>query len=148
MNDNGNKETKITALIEGKENIFDKIANFFRKIFKRNNEKQTISSSQSFESNKNDKKQNFQNTIKLEHDYEEKRLLNLQKQFENNSISENEISEDDKIALKGLYYIQMLKSKMKIKIYKEKLNGIKTTQVDFSYLHFHLRHYLLIFILF
>ncbi len=132
MNDNGNKETKITALIEGKENIFDKIANFFRKIFKRNNEKQTISSSQSFESNKNDKKQNFQNTIKLEHDYEEKRLLNLQKQFENNSISENEISEDDKIALKGLYYIQMLKSKMKIKIYKEKLNGIKTKQVDFS----------------
>lgn len=132
MNDNGNKETKITALIEGKENIFDKIANFFRKIFKRNNEKQTISSSQSFESNKNDKKQNFQNTIKLEHDYEEERLLNLQKQFENNSISENEISEDDKIALKGLYYIQMLKSKMKIKIYKEKLNGIKTKQVDFS----------------
>ena len=117
MNDNGNKETKITALIEGKENIFDKIANFFRKIFKRNNEKQTISSSQSFESNKNDKKQNFQNTIKLEHNYEEERLLNLQKQFENNSISENEISEDDKIALKGLYYIQMLKSKMKIKIY-------------------------------
>ncbi len=132
MNDNGNKETKITALIEGKENIFDKIANFFRKIFKRNNEKQTISSSQSFESNKNDKKQNFQNTIKLEHNYEEERLLNLQKQFENNSISENEISEDDKIALKGLYYIQMLKSKMKIKIYKEKLNGIKTKQVDFS----------------
>lgn len=132
MNDNGNKETKITALIDGKENIFDKIANFFRKIFKRNNEKQTVSSSQSFESNKNDKKQNFQNTIKLEHDYEEERLLNLQKQFENNSISENEISEDDKIALKGLYYIQMLKSKMKIKIYKEKLNGIKTKQVDFS----------------
>lgn len=132
MNDNGNKETKITALIEGKENIFDKIANFFRKIFKRNNEKQTISSSQSFESNKNDKKQNFQNTIKLEHNYEEERLLNLQKQFENNSISENEISEDDKIALKGLYYIQMLKSKMKIKIYKEKLNGIKTKQVNFS----------------
>lgn len=132
MNDNGNKETKITALIDGKENIFDKIANFFRKIFKRNNEKQTVSSSQSFESNKNDKKQNFQNTIKLEHDYEEERLLNLQKQFENNSISENEISEDDKIALKGLYYIQMLKSKMKIKIYKEKLNEIKTKQVDFS----------------
>ena len=132
MNDNSNKEPEITALIDKRENIFDKIANFFRKIFKRNNEKQTISSSQSFESNKNDKKQNFQNTIKLEHDYEEERLLNLQKQFENNSISENEISEDDKIALKGLYYIQMLKSKMKIKIYKEKLNEIKTKQVDFS----------------
>lgn len=56
----------------------------------------------------------------------------VEKQFENNSISENEISEDDKIALKGLYYIQMLKSKMKIKIYQEKLNGIKTKQVDFS----------------
>ena len=131
MNDN-NAKVKNTALIHKKDNIFNKIANFFIKIFKMNNEKQVITYYQSSEVTKNYKKQNFQNTIKLEHNYEEERLLNLQKQFENNSISEDKISKDDKIALKGLYYIQMQKSKMKIKIYKEKLNGIKTKQVDFS----------------
>lgn len=56
---------------------------------------------------------------------EEERLLNLQKQFENNVITEEEISENDKVELKGLYYMQMLKSKMKIKIYKERLSKNK-----------------------
>ena len=69
--------------------------------------------------NKDDEKQDFQNGIKVERDIEEERLLNLQKQFENNNITEEDISENDKIELKGLYYMQILKSKMKIKIYKE-----------------------------
>ena len=34
MNDNSNKEPEITALIDKRENIFDKIANFLEKYLK------------------------------------------------------------------------------------------------------------------
>ena len=73
----------------------------------------------------NKKMQDFQDSLKVERDLEEERLLNLQKRFESNLITEDEISENDKIELKGLYYIQILKSKMKIKIYKDRIEKNK-----------------------
>lgn len=125
MKDNKNEFIENTALSVKKQSIFEKITDFFRKIFKNNKERNNITSYQSVEINKDDKKQDFQNSIKVERDLEEERLLNLQKQFENNIITEEEISENDKVELKGLYYIQMLKSKIKIKIYKERLSKNK-----------------------
>ena len=109
MKDNKNEFIENTALSVKKQSIFEKITDFFRKIFKNNKERNNITSYQSVEINKDDKKQDFQNSIKVERDLEEERLLNLQKQFENNIITEEEISENDKVELKGLYYIQMLK---------------------------------------
>ena len=125
MKDNKNEFIENTALSVKKQSIFEKITDFFRKIFKNNKERNNITSYQSVEINKDDKKQDFQNSIKVERDLEEERLLNLQKQFENNIITEEEISENDKVELKGLYYIQMLKSKIKIKIYKKRLSKNK-----------------------
>ena len=125
MKDNKNEFIENTALSVKKQSIFEKITDFFRKIFKNNKERNNITSYQSVEINKDDKKQDFQNSIKVERDLEEERLLNLQKQFENNIITEEEISGNDKVELKGLYYIQMLKSKIKIKIYKERLSKNK-----------------------
>ena len=125
MKDNKNEFIENTALSVKKQSIFEKITDFFRKIFKNNKERNNVTSYQSVEINKDDKKQDFQNSIKVEPDLEEERLLNLQKQFENNIITEEEISENDKVELKGLYYMQMLKSKIKIKIYKERLSKNK-----------------------
>lgn len=125
MKDNKNEFIENTALSVKKQSIFEKITDFFRKIFKNNKERNNVTSYQAVEINKDDKKQDFQNSIKVERDLEEERLLNLQKQFENNIITEEEISENDKVELKGLYYMQMLKSKIKIKIYKERLSKNK-----------------------
>lgn len=125
MKYNKNEFMGNTALTLKKQSIFEKIASFFKKIFGNNKEETSVISSQSMEINTDDKKQDFQNSIKVECDFEEERLLNLQKQFENKDITEDDISENDKIELKGLYYMQMLKSKMKIKIYKERIGKNK-----------------------
>lgn len=122
---NKNESIENTALTAKRQSLFEKITSFLRKLFGNNKERNNVTSSQSLEINKDDKKQDFQNSIKVERDLEEERLLNLQKQFENNNITEEEISENDKIELKGLYYMQMLKSKIKIKIYKDRINKNK-----------------------
>lgn len=120
-----NKGLENTDLIVRKTSIFEKIASFFIGIFKKDNGKDELSCHQSFDTSKNIKKEDFQNNIKVECDYEEERLLNLQKQFENNIITEEEISVNDRIELKGLYYMQILKSKIKIELYKEKIRKNK-----------------------
>ena len=119
MSYNKNESIENTALTAKRQSVFEKIISFFKKIFVNNKERSKVSSLQSVEINEDDKKQDFQNSIKVKRDLEEEKLLNLQKQFENNNITEEEISENDKIELKGLYYMQMLKSKIKIKIYKK-----------------------------
>ena len=119
MSYNKNESIENTALTAKRQSVFEKIISFFKKIFVNNKERSKVTSLQSVEINEDDKKQDFQNSIKVKRDLEEKKLLNLQKQFENNNITEEEISENDKIELKGLYYMQMLKSKIKIKIYKK-----------------------------
>lgn len=121
MNCNKNKFIKNNGLTVRKQSNIEKILCFFRRIFQNNKEKNNVSSYQLLEFNKDNQKQNFQNNIRVECDFEKERLLNLQKQFENNKITEEEISENDKIELKGLYYMQMLKSKIKINIYKERI---------------------------
>ena len=126
MQYNKNEFIENTASSIKQQSVLKKITYFFKKMFKNNKDRNNVKSYQSVETNKDDKKQDFQNSIKVERDLEEERLLSLQKQFENNIITEEEISENDKVELKGLYYMQILKSKIKIKIYKEKLskNGI------------------------
>ena len=125
MSYNKNESIENTALTAKKQSVFEKIISFFKKIFVNNKERSNVTSLQSVEINEDDKKQDFQNSIKVKRDLEEEKLLNLQKQFENNNITEEEISENDKIELKGLYYMQMLKSKIKIKIYKDRINKNK-----------------------
>lgn len=112
---------------ELKEQEID-LSNEYTQIIKESEKKygkDELSCHQSFDTSKNIKKEDFQNNIKVECDYEEERLLNLQKQFENNIITEEEISVNDRIELKGLYYIQILKSKIKIELYKEKIRKNK-----------------------
>lgn len=111
-----NRKGKDEVLVVKKISVMDKIANFFKNMLKRKNKED---SERILEVSNNEKRKDFQSEIKIERDLEEERLLNLKKQFENNIITEEEISEEDKIELKGLYYMQILKSKTKIKIYKE-----------------------------
>ena len=85
---------KNNKLIQYKENIFTKISKFFKKLFFR--EKNTNSK---YEEDKNSyanyPKENFIENIQIKEDEEEKRLKNLQLQYDNGEIDEEDISEED-----------------------------------------------------
>ena len=102
-----------------RENTIEKLKRFLITLFSKKKQLDNVETRQEPKSMEED----FKNRIQVEHDTEEERLLKLQKQYEQNDITEEQISEDDKIELKGLYYMQILKSKMRIKRYKEKIEN-------------------------
>lgn len=121
MKSNIKKDIQNASLAVKKITVFDKIKIFLKKLFKNDN---TINESVYIESSKINnslKKENFQDNIKVQHDFEEDKLMNLRNQFDNNIITEKDMSEEEISELKGLYYIEMLKSKIRIDVYKEKI---------------------------
>lgn len=97
------------------ENILDKIKNFFKKLFSKKEEEKQVETVQT-------KKENdFINSVKIEEDNEEKRLLKLQSLLEEDLITEEEIPEEDVKALHRLYDRQILELKKSIDEYREKI---------------------------
>lgn len=95
-------------LIPNKRNIFAKIANFFKKIFFKKkeytieNNKESIATN--FQNKENiEKKVNYNNyannqffeNIVIKDNLEEKRLKELQRQYDNGEIDEEDISDED-----------------------------------------------------
>lgn len=70
-------------------------------------------------------KQNFLETIKIEEDKEEKRIRNLQRQFETGLISEEDLSEEDWIKLEELYEKQIAEAETKLEEYRQKIIRIR-----------------------
>lgn len=92
---------KNNKLITYKENIFTRIANFFKKLFFRK-KKDTIESIDETPIY-NNPKENFIENIAIKEDEEEKRLKTLQLQYDNGEIDEEEISEEDMDKLIEMY---------------------------------------------
>lgn len=81
-------------LIPYKESIFTKISNFFKKLFSR--KKEYIEESADEKSIYNiQQKENFVENIVIKENEEEKRLKELQLQYDNGEIDEEDISEED-----------------------------------------------------
>ncbi len=89
-------------LIEYKENIFNRISNFIKKIFFNKN---LIITNNNFENAKTNEKdnENFLNNIQIKENEEEKRLKILQLQYDNGEIDEDDISDEDIDKLIDLY---------------------------------------------
>lgn len=98
-----------------KENIIDKIKNFFKKLFSKKEEKNKV------EAVEVKKENNFINNVKIEEDSEEKRLLKLQSLIAEDVITEEELPEEDVKALHKLYDKQILDLKKEIDEYREKI---------------------------
>ena len=93
---------KKNKLIPYKGNIFSRISNFLKKIFFRKEEYITERiEDKSFYNNQC--KENFIENILIKENEEEKRLNNLQLQYENGEIDEEEISEEDMDKLIEMY---------------------------------------------
>lgn len=116
MDKNNTKELTVV-----KENIFDKIKNFFKKLFSKQ-EPEEVHEITTEEKTKNVEKENsFINRVKIEEDNEEKRLLKLQSLIAEEIITEDELPEEDVKALHALYDKQILDLKRSIDEYKEKI---------------------------
>lgn len=92
---------KNNKLIAYKENIFTKILNFLKKIlFKEKLQFVEINEETKFE---NQYKDSFSDRITIKENEEEKRLRNLQIQYENGEIDEEDISNEDMDKLIEMY---------------------------------------------
>ena len=89
-------------LIVYKENLFNKITNFFRKIFCK--EKTQMEENLPEKKLENiEYKSDFAERIIVQENPEEKRLKQLQYQYENGEIDEDDISEEDQNKLIEMY---------------------------------------------
>lgn len=89
---------KNNKLMVYKENIFTKISKFFKNIFFRKKEDDI-----SVIKENNSSKENFIESIQIREDEEERRLKNLQLQYDNGEIDEEDISYEDMERLIEMY---------------------------------------------
>lgn len=106
-----NNSNELTVV---KENILDKIKNFFKRLFSKKEEMKA-------ETVDTKKENDFINNIKIEEDNEEKRLLKLQYLIVEDVITEEELPKEDIKALHELYDRQILELKKSIDEYREKI---------------------------
>lgn len=119
-------------LIERKDDIFSKIGRFFRKLFlkkEKNDTKQLKDIHQNQENYiySDNKKEAFNESLRIVEDKEEMRLLKLQRDIKNQVILVDGISDDDFFRLVDLYDNQIKNINLEIeklnksfKMYKEK----------------------------
>lgn len=109
------EEKRITII---KESFFDRIKNFFKRIFFKNE-------THKIESEVIKSNQNFKENIIIEEDTEKVKLLNLQKAFETNQIQEEDLSDEEYKKMHELYDAQIARLKEKIQAYKREIILIK-----------------------
>lgn len=101
------------GLIEYKENFFTKIRNFFFKLFKKNKAIQKQPQIQ-INTNLQDNKSNFIENIIVKKDEKEEKLIQLQRDYKDGNILEDDIPHNEKEKLVELYKKQNLEIRNKI----------------------------------
>lgn len=110
MDKNSTNELTIVRL-----SIVDRIKSFFKKLFFKKEKVEKV------EVQETKKENTFINSIKIQEDDDEKRLLKLQDLIADNIITEEELPEEDVKALHKLYDRQILQLKKEIDDYREKI---------------------------
>ena len=108
------------------------IKDFFRNLFKTNNQQYIEAPKEVIEPVSNIKLQrdsDFKNQIVVDNE-EEKRILKLQKDFKAGLIQEGDLSEEDFILLTNLYENQIEKTKQSIQRYKNRIMSVKSKLVQ------------------
>lgn len=108
--------------------MLDRIKEFFRKIFKINNQQYIEAPKEDIKPISNTQEQksfDFKNQIVVANE-EEERILKLQKDLKAGLIKEEDLSEEDFDSLTKLYERQIEKTKQSIQIYKDRIVSIKS----------------------
>lgn len=115
MNNNG--------LIEYKENFITKIRNFFFKLFKKNKIIQDQPQEQTNVNIQNNKT-NFAETIAIKKDEEKEKLMQLQRDYKDGNILEDDIPHNEKEKLVELYKKQNEEMKNKIELEQKEIRKL------------------------
>ena len=110
-------------MIEYKESFFDKVKNFFVRLFKKSSNNLEIQQ-KDFQPKSNLEENTFENNIVVKQDENERRLLQLQKAYKSGKIQEEDISQEDKEKLIVLYKKQNSELKETIKNEKKEIRKI------------------------
>lgn len=108
--------------------MLERIKEFFRNLFKTNNQQYIEAPKEVIEpiSNKQEQKGfDFKNQIVIANE-EEERILKLQKDLKAGLIGEEDLSEEDFDSLTKLYESQIEKTKQSIQRYKNRIVSIKS----------------------
>lgn len=108
--------------------MLERIKEFFRNLFKTNNQQYIEAPKEVIEPVSNIKLQediDFKNQIVVDNE-EEKRILKLQKDFKAGLIEEEDLSEEDFILLTNLYENQIEITKQSIQRYKNRIMSVKS----------------------
>lgn len=107
-------------MVEYKGNFFNKIKNFFFRLFKKSrNSLET--QPRDFKNQSNLEEHAFKDNIIIKQDEGELRLLQLQREYKSGKILEEDMSQEDKEKLINLYKKQNLELKETIKNEKEEI---------------------------
>ncbi len=107
-------------MVEYKGNFFNKIKNFFFRLFKKSSNS-IETQPRDFKNQSNLEEHAFKDNIIIKQDEEELRLLQLQREYKSGKILEEDMSQEDKEKLINLYKKQNLELKETIKNEKEKI---------------------------
>ncbi len=105
------------SLIKAKKGFFEKVKNFFLNLFKRKSAEEVNTAIR-------EEYNNFKEYIQIQEDKEKSRILNLQEEFKQGNIDENEIEENDYNKLLKLYDEQNEKLRKEIEMYKVETDKI------------------------
>lgn len=119
----------MNSLMPVKENIFDKIKNFFKNLLNQNTvENYEIENSEDVVENQQQIKNSiFADNIKVE-ETEEQKLLKLQRLIREKRISEQDLSIEERDKLRNLYKSQIQNLKKSIMQKRNKIMKIKYEQ--------------------
>lgn len=119
----------MNSLMPVRENIFDKIKNFFKNLFSRNIvEDYEIENSEDVVENQQQIKNSiFADNIKVE-ETEEQKLLKLQRLIREKRISEQDLSIEERNKLRNLYNLQIQNLKKSIMQNRNKILKLKYEQ--------------------
>lgn len=119
----------MNSLMPVKENIFDRIKNYFKNLFNRNTvEDYEIETSEDIiDSQLQIKNSIFADNIKVE-ETEEQKLLKLQRLIREKRISEQDLTIDERNKLRNLYNLQIQNLKRLILQKRNKIMKIKYEQ--------------------
>lgn len=113
------------SLIVPKKSIFDRIKNFFKNIFKKEELQEVAYIKEKTIETKENKKSSFIDSIRTEEIIEKEEILKIQRDYENGVIREEDMTPEQVSKIEKLYIEQISKLRNDYSKYKDEATKLK-----------------------
>lgn len=113
------------SLIIPKKSIFDRIKNFFKNIFKKEEVQEVAYIKEKTIETKENKKSSFIDSIRTEEIIEKEEILKIQRDYENGVIREEDMTPEQVSKIEKLYIEQISKLRNDYSKYKDEATKLK-----------------------